>query len=45
MVWIEKEPGSNLPGRWAEEDSAEAKAARHHNSSAMSIEAVRQVQR
>lgn len=45
MVWIEKESGSNLPGRWVEEDSAEAKAARHHNTSAMSIEAVRQVQR
>jgi hypothetical protein len=45
MVWIPKEPGSNLPGRWVEEDSDEAKAALHHNSSAMNIEAVRQIQR
>ena len=45
MVWIPPEPGSNLPGRWVEEDSAEAKAGLHHNSNAMSIEAVRQVQR
>jgi hypothetical protein len=45
MVWLPPEPGSNLPGRWVEEDSAEAKAALHHNASAMSIEAVRQVQR
>jgi hypothetical protein len=45
MIWIPQESGSNLPGRWVEEGSAEAKAALHHNSSAMSIEAVRQVQR
>lgn len=45
MVWIEKEPGSNIPGHWVEEDSAEAKAGRHHNAHAMSIEGVRQIQR
>lgn len=45
MVWIPKEPGSNLPGRWVEEDSAEAKAARHHNAYPLSIEGVRQIQR
>jgi hypothetical protein len=28
MVWIPKEPGSNIPGHWAEADSAEAKATR-----------------
>ena len=28
MVWIPKMTGSNLPAHWAEEDSAEAKAAR-----------------
>jgi hypothetical protein len=27
MVWIPKQLGSNLPGHWAEADSAEAKAA------------------
>jgi hypothetical protein len=27
MVWIEKKTGSNLPGHWAAEDSAEAKEA------------------
>jgi hypothetical protein len=26
MVWIPKEPGSNIPGHWAAADSAEAKA-------------------
>jgi hypothetical protein len=28
MVWIEKQTGSNVPGHWVEEDSAEAKEAR-----------------
>lgn len=28
MVWIPPQLGSNLPGRWVEEDSAEAKDAR-----------------
>jgi hypothetical protein len=45
MVWIAKESGSNLPGRWVAEDSPEAKAARHHNAHAMSIEGVQQIQR
>jgi hypothetical protein len=35
MVWIPKRVGSNLPGHWAAEDSAEAKEAR--TSSSMSI--------
>jgi hypothetical protein len=45
MVWITKEPGSNLPGHWVAEDSAEAKAAIHHNSQAMRVEGVQQIQR
>ena len=45
MIWIPKEPGSNLPGHWVEEGSAEAKAAIHHNAQAMSVEALRQTQR
>ena len=45
MVWLSREPGSNLPGHWAEAESAEAKAALHHNTSAMSIQAMQQVQR
>jgi hypothetical protein len=36
MVWIPKEPGSNIPGRWVEADSTEAKAAFHHNAHGMS---------
>jgi hypothetical protein len=32
MVWIPKEHGSNIPGRWVEEGSAEAKAAVHQNT-------------
>jgi hypothetical protein len=28
MVWIPKQLGSNVPGHWVEEDSAEAKAAK-----------------
>jgi hypothetical protein len=35
MVWIPKKMGSNLPGHWAAEDSAEAKEAM--TSSSMSI--------
>lgn len=45
MIWIPKEPGSNLPGRWVEEGSVEAKAARHHNAYPLSVEGVRQIQR
>ena len=40
MVWLPREPGSNLPGRWVEEGSAEAKAAVHHNAHEESIEAL-----
>ena len=45
MVWIRKEPGSNIPGHWVEEGSVEAKAAVHHNANEMSVEALRQIQR
>jgi hypothetical protein len=45
MVWLPKEPGSNIPGRWVEEGSPEAKAALHHNSNRMSVEELRQIQR
>ncbi|MEN3370034.1 MAG: hypothetical protein V7609_2177 [Verrucomicrobiota bacterium] len=41
MIWIPKEPGSNLPGRWVAEDSAEAKAARHFNAYPVSVDGVR----
>jgi hypothetical protein len=45
MIWIPKEPGSNLPGHWVEEGSVEAKAAIHHNAHALSVEGVREIQR
>jgi hypothetical protein len=45
MVWIRKEPGSNIPGHWVEEGSVEAKAAIHHNAEALSVEELRQMQR
>jgi hypothetical protein len=45
MIWIPKEPGTNLPGHWVEEGSAEARAALHHNAHQLSIEGVRQIQR
>ena len=45
MVWIPKEHGSNLPGHWVEEGSAEARAARHYNAHALSREGVQQIQR
>jgi hypothetical protein len=32
MVWIPQETGSRIPGHWAEERSAEAMAAVHHNA-------------
>lgn len=38
MVWIPHETGSNLPGRWVEADSAEAKAAVHHQAELMNAE-------
>lgn len=41
MVWISKEPGSNLPGRWVVEGSAEHKAALHYNAHEMSIQEMR----
>jgi hypothetical protein len=45
MVWLPREPGSNIPGHWVEEGSAEARAAPHHNSYPVSLEGVRQIQR
>jgi len=45
MVWLPKEPGTNIPGHWVEEGSAEARAAPHHNAYPLSIEGVRQIQR
>jgi hypothetical protein len=45
MVWIPKEPGSNIPGHWVEEGSVEAMAALHHNAHPLSVEGVRQIQR
>jgi hypothetical protein len=45
MVWIPKEPGSNLPGHWVAEDSAEAKAARRFNAHPFRVEGVLQIQR
>ncbi len=32
MVWIPKEPGSNIPGHWVAADSPEARAAFHHSA-------------
>lgn len=45
MIWVPREPGSNIPGRWVAEDSPEAKVARHHNAHALSTEGVQQIQR
>lgn len=45
MIWISKEHGSNLPGRWVEEGSVEAKAARHFNAHALRFEGAQQIQR
>jgi hypothetical protein len=42
MVWIAPELGSNLPGRWVEEDSAEAKLSRSRGT--MSKDRVRDIQ-
>jgi hypothetical protein len=42
MVWIPKQLGSNLPGHWAEADSAEAKQAR--TASSYSIKNLQDVQ-
>ncbi len=37
MVWIAQETGSYVPGHWVEEGSAEAKAARHHNTNVWDV--------
>lgn len=42
MVWIPQETGSNIPGRWVEAGSPEAKAAVHHHTEQMSVEGLRQ---
>jgi hypothetical protein len=41
MIWIAREHGSNLPGHWVAEDSAEAKAARHFNAYPVSVDGIR----
>ena len=41
MVWIPKEPGSNIPGRWVAEDSPEAKRAFNTNAYGQSGEGLR----
>jgi hypothetical protein len=41
MVWISHETGSHIQGHWAEEGSAEAKAAPHHNVNLMSMQELR----
>ena len=41
MVWISKEPGSNIPGRWVPADSPEAKAAFKANAHGMSGDGLR----
>jgi hypothetical protein len=43
MVWIPKEPGSNIPGRWVDADSPEAKAAFHSNAHGMSGDGLRRM--
>ena len=45
MVWIPKEAGSNIPGRWVAADSAEAKAAGKSNSQIHSQEDLMQMTR
>jgi hypothetical protein len=45
MIWLPREPGTNIPGRWVEKDSVEAKAGIHRNAHLLSVEAVRQIQR
>ena len=42
MVWVPPALGSNLPGRWVEEDSAEAKLAKSRGT--MSTDKVRDIQ-
>lgn len=42
MVWIPPTLGSNMPGRWVEEDSAEAKIAKSRGN--MSRDTVRDIQ-
>jgi len=41
MIWIPKEPGSNIPGRWVDADSPEAKRAFKSASHGMSGEGLR----
>ena len=42
MVWIAKEPGSNIPGRWVVADSPEAKAAFKGNAQLINRHDMRQ---
>jgi hypothetical protein len=41
MVWIPKEPGSNIPGHWVAADSPEANAAFHSNAYEVTGDSVR----
>lgn len=41
MIWIPREPGSNIPGRWVEEGSPEARIAGHHHALQVSPEELR----
>jgi hypothetical protein len=43
MVWISREPGSNIPGRWVDEDSPEAKRAFRSNAHGMSGDGLRRM--
>ena len=43
MVWISKEPGSNIPGHWAEEGSVEAKRAFKSNAVGASGDGLRRM--
>jgi hypothetical protein len=42
MVWIPKKTGSNMPGHWVEEDSAEAQEAK--SSGTMSNDTIQRIQ-
>ena|SRR5687768_5974234 len=42
MVWIAKEPGSNIPGRWVPADSPEAKRASKSNTQVMGQDEMRE---
>ena len=43
MIWVMKEPGSNIPGHWVDADSPEGKAAFKGNAYGMSEEGMRRM--